>query len=90
MDEQFWAKFESARNRLWKKAWWLSWVGVAMIIGAAIFLAMSILQLIACYKMHTMPKGNHHSQKYLQEQFDLIMEDLKEDEEKEDDLVFQF
>jgi hypothetical protein len=80
MDVDFWRKFSFAVDKLFSKAWWLSFTGVFMIIGASFFLFVSVYQAYAAYKMHSMPTGNNHSSEYLKEQFNIIIEDFKQDQ----------
>lgn len=89
MDSTFWKDFSSAVDKLYSKAWWLSWTGVAMISIATYFLVASVYQTYMCYKMHAIPKGNNHSTAFLKEEFALVMEEYNEDQEaeKEGDLM---
>ena len=37
-----------------------------MLVGASVMLALHLVQLVAVYKMHSIPKGgNTHSQEYM-------------------------
>lgn len=66
MERQFWDRFEQAVDKLWRKAWWLSVGGILMLVGASVMLALHLVQLVAVYKMHSIPKGgNTHSQEYM-------------------------
>ena len=85
IDTKFWESFSTAVDRLWSKAWWLSWTGVVMLSLASYFLAASAYQTYMCYKMHSLPKGNSHSVEYLKEQFGLVKEEYLDDQEAEKD-----
>lgn len=77
---KFFANFERAVNKTFKQAWWLYYLGFAMIFYGVLQLVVKSTEFYNISQMSELSKSNHKTNQELSKEFELL---VKEHEEAE-------